>query len=690
MIELKDVNQIIDRHHDCFKVSRRNGKTRYSDNIYTFDIEVSSLFKINGTWRNFDYSIKDYSDIDIASCVYICMIGVNDNVYYFRNFEFFEDVLKHIADEETRKIIYVHNLAYEFHFLRMFLKNYTIENMLATAPHKPISFYIKELNIEFRCSYKLTNLSLEKSAENYTDVRKKTGDLDYNITRSPLTKLNDVELGYCEYDIITLTKIIQYFKSEYGHIFNIPLTQTGEVRRDLLSRLDYFYIKKQQELIPPFEIYMLLMQAFAGGITHSNIIYTNQTLKNVYSADETSAYPTMLLTKKYPVGRWVGGYDIDDYNILKDDKCFLFHVKLYDVKSKLYNHYLSSYKGITQQGVYADNGRIVKCDYIELVITDCDYEMILQSYDFSRIEYVNIYGCNKRYLDKRILNYLLELYKQKTELKGVDNELYMKSKQRLNSCFGMLATNVLNQDTYYKNNEWGKYNEEEIKETFMREKIDGLHSSYSLIGQYAWGVWCTAYNRSTLWGQIIKNDNIVCYYDTDSIKSVKPIDFTEYNNYIINECKKSAEENGLDYNAFCPVDRKGKKYHIGIFDTETTAQEFKTLGAKKYVARYEDGLHLTVAGVSKLAVSALNDDIENFKKETVFDYEHARKNIHFYVDEQAPFTFTDCDGNEYTCNDSYGIVLQPTTYKLGLTTMYEQLINEYEEELNNNDERTSD
>ena len=181
MIELTNVNQIIDKHHDCFKVTRRNGKTRYSDNIYTFDIEVSSLFNIGGKWQKFDYSIKDYSNIDIASCVYICMFGVNDNVYYFRNFSFFENVLKHISDIETRKIIYVHNLGYEFQFLRMFLKNYTIENMLATAPHKPISFYIKELNIEFRCSYRLTNLSLTKSAENYTNVRKMVGDLDYNI-----------------------------------------------------------------------------------------------------------------------------------------------------------------------------------------------------------------------------------------------------------------------------------------------------------------------------------------------------------------------------------------------------------------------------------------------------------------------------------------------------------------------------
>ena len=41
--------------------------------------------------------------------------------------------------------------------------------------------YLKMMKNIIRCSYMLTNLSLEKAAEKYTDVRKAVGDLNYNV-----------------------------------------------------------------------------------------------------------------------------------------------------------------------------------------------------------------------------------------------------------------------------------------------------------------------------------------------------------------------------------------------------------------------------------------------------------------------------------------------------------------------------
>ena len=150
---------------------------------------------------------------------------------------------------------------------------------------------------------------------------------------------------------------------------------------------------------------------------------------------------------------------------------------------------------------------------------------------------------------------------------------------------------------------------------------------------------------------------------------------------IINECIASANENGLDINDFKPKTIKGIEKQLGVFEKEydNFGKEFVTLGAKKYCYRtIDDKLHLTVSGVRKNAVSALNGDISNFKKGLVFDYAAAQKNIHYYVDNQEAFTFIDVDGNEYTCTDEYGIVLAPTTYKLGITEEYEDLINYYE------------
>ena len=673
------VSEIEDILKPVYKISKK-GKQCFSDTIYTFDIEVSSLFNINNKWQVFDYSIpaEDYREIDKASCVYVSMFGINDKVYYFRDFMLFEEILKHISDMTCRKIVYVHNLAYEMQFCRMFLGKYTISNVLASAPHKPISFTIDDLNIEFRCSYRLTGLSLAKSAEKYTTLKKASGDLDYNKARSPLTKLTNKELHYCEYDIVTLYHIIKWFRTEYKHVYNIPLTQTGEVRRELRDYVDYWYFKRQQELVPDMSTYLYLMQAFQGGITHANILYSNRVLKNVWTVDEASAYPTMMLTKKFPSGKWYD-YRYIDFLHMRDMKCFLLHIRITGLKSKLFNHYLSSYKCLRQLGVRSDNGRIVKADMIEIIVTDVDYDMILRSYNFDDIEFIKIMGSDKKYLDKRILKYILKLYKQKTELKGVEGqeEFYYKSKQRINSLYGCSCTQVLNQDTYFIDNEWGRYCEEDIKGEFIVNKLNELRNSYSILFNYGVGVWVTAYNRATLWSQILQNDINVVYYDTDSIKTVKQIDFSAYNDQIIAECKASADANGLNIDDFAPADQKGIQHQIGVFESEGCAEEFITLGAKKYCYRKNGELHITVSGVPKQAVDALEDDINNFKDTLVFDYAHARKNTHFYT-IQEPFTFTDIDGNEYTCKDSFGIVLQPTTYKLGLTDEYLNIINEYQ------------
>lgn len=185
------------------------------------------------------------------------------------------------------------------------LNNYTIENMLSRDLRKPISFLIKELNIEFRCSYMLTNLSLEKAAKEYTNVEKQVGDLDYNKSRGIDTPLTDAEKNYIKYDIICLYHIIMYYKNKWGHLANIPYTATGEARRALNEKIDYFYHVNQWKLVPEYKQYLQLMALFMGGYTHSNMINTNKVFRAVdgydlSSYDISSSYPASMLLYKFP------------------------------------------------------------------------------------------------------------------------------------------------------------------------------------------------------------------------------------------------------------------------------------------------------------------------------------------------------------------------------------------------------
>ena len=682
-------------------ITHRVKKRLYDDNIYTFDIETISLFKINNKWQPFDYT-KDtdfYRDIKKACVPYIWQFGINDKVYYGRELNDFANVLIGLSDALVTKYLYIHNASYEMQFLiDIFQDNgWTITNLCARNIHQPIQFTIKELNIVIRCSYMLTNLKLADSAKKYTDVEKDDSATmnNYQTKHSPKSKLTQQELHYCEMDIITLYKIILHFRTEYNHIHSIPLTQTGEVRKAMNKKLDYWYHKKMWELVPNEKMYCYLIKAFQGGITHANMHYTGQILNNVWSYDINSSYPYSLMFK-YPSEPF---FQIKESQIekLKDTHALLYHVKLTNVKSKLYNHYLSKSKVahfIKGDDGAVDNGRIVCCESCDLVCCDNDLEMIKLSYTCD-IKIISVFASFKKYLDKRVLMFILEAYKDKTQLKNkaktdaYTNNIYMKQKQAVNSVYGISVQNPIKNGIEYdiNTNEWITHNLDDIvldkdgnEIRYIDKKLAELKESYSNLLPYFVGVYCTSFSRKWLWQMVAKLDGQVAYYDTDSIKGtgkeVKAI-VEEYNKTVIENLKQFSKDNDIDISYYMPKDDKGNERPLGVFEYEETYSKFVTLGQKKYC--YEDqkgNLHLTVSGVRKDAVKQLKS-IEDFKVGTVFNYENAKKLTHYYMNEQQPFTYKDKDGNYYTSRQRHSIVLQPTTYSLGISGDYENFLMMY-------------
>lgn len=681
-------------------IFKKKGGT-FDDNIFTFDIETVSLFKINDKWQPFDYNIKPavYTDIPKGAVCYIWQFGVNDTVYYGRELSEFKQVLEAISDKDITRFIYIHNLSYEMQWLLDILDDYTIEDLTARNLRQPISFKINELNIIFRCSYMLTNLSLDAAAKKYAEHHKAVGDLDYNIAYSPISVLPDKALHYCEYDILTLYEIIKHFRDEYKHLERIPLTQTGCVRRSLNEVVDFYYHRRMAYLTPSAQMMRYLILAFQGGITHSNILYANRSVGPAISMDEASAYPFMLVAREYPIKPF---YPIEEWQIDKYKKthCILYHVRFKNVRSKYYNHYISyskcinfTYDKVTftdgkgrehsfkDDKALVDNGRLVSCSgSFEMVITDIDLELIKQSYEIEDIEYIDIYAALKGYLDKRVIKFILERYKAKTTLKNdkTQAQYYMKMKQELNSIFGCSCRNFLKVGiTYDKVNGWQA---PDIYATgFIEQAVDDYKNSYSNILNYPVGVWCTAYNRQALWSNILKLDKQVVYYDTDSIKYVGDAGniFEEHNKEVLADLEISSIKNGIELDMYMPVDDKGKKRPLGVFEFDGAYKDFKTLGAKKYAyIEEDDSLHITVAGVSKSASKALSS-LDEFKNGKVFNYKEANKLTHYYYDEQEQITYIDVQGNTYTSTQKHSVILQPTTYTLGITDEFEALINEY-------------
>ena len=156
-------------------------------------------------------------------------------VTYGRNWESFItlttalSVFFNLNPTNRRLVVYVHNLPYEWQWIR---KRFSWAKVFFLDTRKPV-YAITTNGIEFRCSLKLSGKSLANTAKDLVKYKteKMVGDLDYSLVRFEETPLSEKELGYCEHDILVLLSYIQEKIESDGDITRIPLTKTGYVRR---------------------------------------------------------------------------------------------------------------------------------------------------------------------------------------------------------------------------------------------------------------------------------------------------------------------------------------------------------------------------------------------------------------------------------------------------------------------------
>lgn len=248
------------------------GKRKKIDNtIYTFDIESTSYIKLHNKIYNmlkYDELTEDEKEECEKKCLmYIWTLSIDEEVFYGRTWEEFYNFLELIdnRDREVKKIIFVHNLSFEFQFLKSY---FNIKDVFARKAHKVIKCMLEDFNIEFRCSYMMSNCALDKLTELYKlPVKKLKGNLDYNKIRTPITRMTNEELAYCENDCLVVYYYILEELKTYERVDKIPITSTGHVRKELRDIVmnDYSYRNKVRKSInvDP-HVYNLLIDCFAG------------------------------------------------------------------------------------------------------------------------------------------------------------------------------------------------------------------------------------------------------------------------------------------------------------------------------------------------------------------------------------------------------------------------------------------
>lgn len=696
------------------------------------DFDLEELNNINigivSKFDNYSKTVKKYFNVESAfdietssvmleneqkfAFMYEWTFGIKDKnfICYGRTWEEFKDLCRQLQeyfllDSEHILVVYVHNLSYEFQFMR---KYFNWLDVFAVDERKPVKA-LCSYGIEFRDSYILSGYSLEKLAENLVshNIKKLVGDLDYNLTRTHITGLTENELAYCNNDVEIVLAYINEQIEQYGSITKIPMTNTGRVRNFVKDKC-YFteknhrksskgkyqrYKELMNELTLTTGEYTMLKRCFMGGFTHASMLYSGKLLHDVASIDFTSSYPYVMLSEKFPMSKPEKVKPTKEQFLkwVNDDNVgLMFVVRFKGLQSKLsFETYLSESKCDVLENPIINNGRVFKADTIQTTITDIDFKILYKCYTWDSIEIANVHKFYMQYLPKSILLAIVELYEKKTTLKDVSGKEveYLVNKGMLNSVYGMCVTDIVRDNISYKD-DWQleKYTIE-----MMNEQIEKYNSSSNRFLYYPWGVWVTAYARKNLWNGILEIGIDYVYSDTDSVKFLNYEKHKEYiNRYNLDverKLKKMCKFRQIEFERLKPKTIKGVEKMIGVWDFEGIYTHFKTLGAKRYLVRSkkDEKLHLTVAGLSKqngveYMLRICNNDYEkvfaNFNDDLYIPENETGKHTHTYIDSPITSMITDYQNNVVEVTALSGVHLSPCEFTLSISQQYSKFLHD--------------
>lgn len=563
--------------------------------------------------------------------------------------EFAECIAKiHDALPGDITYIFIHNLAFDWTFLERFIferLGFPI-SQLNTKPHYPIQIEFQG-GLILRDSLILLQRSLEKAANDLDVMHKKcVGSWDYEKIRHQNTPLSNDEWTYAEFDTLSGAECIDaYCKGLAKNLASLPLTATGIPRGDVrniakIERWRDTFVK----IALTFEQYCDVQNVYHGGYVHGNRHYIDTLITELVRCyDFASSYPFTMLAYKFPMSEFTPIHDLTIDRILRNIDEYAFYFKLIMVKPQLKNDsmpmpFLQMSKCTGTVNAIVDNGRIISAEYAEIWCTEYDLAIISEQYKFKQVFITNGQIAVKDYLPRWFTDYIFELFRAKTMLKGGDPVQYAIAKAKLNSLYGMCVQHTIRDDFIedYTTGEYEMKPPEDAKTQYETE----IEKTTSFL-PYQWGVWVTAIATRNLF-ELGKCAGLWLYSDTDSCYAINWNEkkIAQYNEH----CKELLRKNG-----YGSVYHNGRDYWLGVAESDGEKDmytEFKYMGAKRYAGRCKaDGeIHITVAGVPKKdGAKCLQNDLNNFKPGFVFDGNITKKKTHSYLYEEIHI---DSHGNE--------------------------------------------
>ena len=550
-------------------------------------------------------------------------------------------------NDERRISIFVHNLSYDYEYIKEHIKEALNDRFynLAVAKHKIISSVINGLL--FKCTFRLTGKSLDAwSKELGTKHRKLVGTVDYDEVHYQDSELTNTDWKYMWNDVIVLDESIDIqMKIHDDDLRSLPLTVTGYVRRE--ARIHF--AEDPQNRIPflkmalSYEQYLMCKFEFSGGITHGNrflagkivtvgeevsIGKTKTTVTNIKHRDFASHYPSQQRCYQAPCSKFIPYWNewcdtepptVEELLKMRKDKCLLIAIEIENLELRD--------RGITlpyaqackfQEGKQGkiktteDNGRLLKMEGKSIiVVNEIDLYWLYKQYKF---EYtiVKVERANKGAFPKWLIDTVDEFFYGKTAYKQQEKSLeaqgfnedteewianhreLMISKGNLNGVYGMSATDLVREAFEEDDNgEWTKQVHTTEEATWLlRRYYDNRNSFMS----YQLGCWTTANARNELmeFVELIGYDHFL-YADTDSIFYITDDEIEDKIEERNKEFRDIDDANGYY------IEYEGKRTYYNQFELEKEEiTRFKFLHAKCYAYDLvNDEMKVVIAGVSK-------------------------------------------------------------------------------------------
>lgn len=615
MIEIKNklivdtIEELLDPENLVTTFSTDENGKKYSNNIVAFDTESCQV---------------DVSDKEHYATTVTYQLAVNDRCILVRTPEDFLDICVALSTKiheiegdahKTRRkkpakvIVYVHNLQYDAYFTVWdVIKTMNVEDaFIVKGKFNKFTF----MNLEFRCSLMLTNLSLATAIKEYVPkairLDKLKGAWDYKDIRSPLTVLKELEVKYACIDVFGLVDVIRELCKLHGiEVGQLPTTSTsftkkacenyclGNKRKFGRGRYSNSYSNLIKTLNLDLDQLVFAKSCFRGGISDTNIAIADQLQFDIGDFDISSEYPSAIERGLFPMSspRWIN----TTFEMLKKWAFFPYQHRV-GFCTRVRFHKLKVRKGVLiplitvhktfEDDILTDNdeSRIFEAECITLNLNSIDFKIVCEQYEFESAEVIQTMIYKMDLLPKPIREFILEGYKNKTQYKGViGKELqYKLAKIYINAIYGVMATYPLNEDWIIQGDELvdlnaelkHKNDEESLRILIDKQKkeLDKYNKKDNRFSYYLWGVYVAAYGHQYLWEgmKIVGSDIIAC--DTDSVKfrngSKYKEQFAELNKKIESELDVIAQISDIDRSWYSPADKKGKVHTLGTWDNDS-------------------------------------------------------------------------------------------------------------------------